>query len=92
MVQKFVSSIPGLGQFETGKLSPAVNENQFRIREAEGEGWAPPFIRCAQDRSLGPLLPLRPLACCKLLPFVHLFILVLVFFFFFFFFCEAQFL
>ena len=40
-------------KWKTLFVNPAVNGNLFRIREgykaAKGDGWAPPFISCAQD-------------------------------------------
>ena len=44
----------GLRHAATGKLSvnPVVNEYFFELgkdKAPKGEGWAPPFISCAQD-------------------------------------------
>ena len=60
----------------TGKLSLSTQQNMGTFFElgkdkaAKGEGWAPPFISCAQDTvGLLPPLPLRLLGYGKHLPF-----------------------
>ena len=53
--RKVVRSSPGFAIHPmTGRLSvnPAVNGTFFesgKDKAAKGEGWTPPFIRCAQD-------------------------------------------
>ena len=41
-----------LGDWKTLSVNPAVNGYHFeswKAKAAKGEGWAPPFISCAQD-------------------------------------------
>ena len=51
----------------TGKLSLSTQQKMGiffelgKAKAAKGEGWAPPFISCAQD-TVGPLTPTAPTA------------------------------
>ena len=62
----------------TGKLSLSTQQKMGTFFElgknkaAKGEGWAPPFISCAQDTvGLYPPLPLRLLSYGTPLPYVY---------------------
>ena len=61
----------------TGKISLSTQQKMgtfFKLRKdkaAKGEGWAPPFISCAQDTvGLYPPLPLRLLGYGTPLPYL----------------------